>query len=170
MFLLFLIGTFLDISHHFSVFAIRRYVALVQCLFFGIRLITELPASFLIHLTKIRRIWAQLEATAFNGFNVVFDGRRLAFSTKDLGIDSDLSLPVSLIKGSFPIILPEDDGNFSMSKRPPREFRVRIRKAGQLHTREIANFLNNKQHDDSSRFTGSCIPHLTFDSFSDSGA
>src|ERR1700737_395025 len=40
------------------------------------------------YLLTCRRIWAQLEETHFSGFTVVFDGRRLAFSLKDVGVDS----------------------------------------------------------------------------------
>lgn len=59
-----------------------------------------------------------------------------------------------LIVETFTIQLPEDDGNVAVSKRPPREFKIRIRKAATLLTREIINFLNDKPHDESIRFTG----------------
>ena len=59
-----------------------------------------------------------------------------------------------LIVGTFTIQLPEDDGNVAVSKRPPREFKVRIRKAATLLTREIIQFLSDKPHDESIRFTG----------------
>ena len=67
---------------------------------------------------------------------------------------------------TFTIQLPEDDGNVAVSKRPPREFKIRIRKAATLLTREIINFLNDKPHDESIRFTGT-LPtsvHLSFPS------
>ena len=86
---------------------------------------------------------------------MVFDGRRLAFSLKDVGVDSTSTISrISLMVETFTIQLPEDDGNVAVSKRPPREFKIRIRKAGTLLTREIIEFLNNKPHDESIRFTG----------------
>jgi hypothetical protein len=63
-----------------------------------------------------------------------------------------------LIVDTFTIQLPEDDGNVAVAKRPPREFKIRIRKAGQLLTREIISFLSDQSHDESTRFTG--IPLL----------
>jgi hypothetical protein len=74
---------------------------------------------------------------------------------KDIGVDS--TLPHSLLLPTietFTVQLPEDDGNVAVSKRPPREFMIRIRKAGQLLTREIINFLVDRPHDESTRFTG----------------
>jgi len=59
-----------------------------------------------------------------------------------------------LISETFTIQLPEDGGNVAVSKRPPREFKIRMRKAGQLQTREIINFLYDRPHDESTRFTG----------------
>lgn len=71
---------------------------------------------------------------------------------------SDPTVPAShllLLKvGTFTVQLPEDSGNVAVSKKPPREFKIRIRKAGQLRTREINNFLQDKPHDESVRFTG----------------
>ena len=63
-----------------------------------------------------------------------------------------------LIVGTFTVQLPEDDGNVAVSKRPPREFTIRIRKSGQLMTKEILQFLVDKPHDESMRFTGTPSP------------
>jgi hypothetical protein len=87
----------------------------------------------------------------------------LAFSLKDVGIDSAFSrVHRFLMVDTFAIQLPEDDGNVAVSKRPPREFKIRIRKAGQLLTREIINFLIDKPHDESTRFTGTLYISLSF--------
>lgn len=114
--------------------------------------------AFLVHLRSynwtIRRIWAQLEAATFKEYTVAFDGRRLAFSLKDIGVDSTLISTTSLTIETFVVQLPEDDNNVDVSKRPPREFKIRIRKAGTLLTREILNFLNNKPHGERMHFTG----------------
>src|SRR5271170_6926598 len=67
-------------------------------------------------------------------------------------------LPQMLIAGTFTVQLPEDDGNVAVSKRPPREFTIRIRKSGQLMTKEILQFLVDKPHDESMRFTGTPSP------------
>lgn len=86
---------------------------------------------------------------------MVFDGRRLAFSLKDIALDSNHPhLKLLIMIETYSIQLPEDDGNVAVSKRPPREFKIRIRKSGQLFTREILQFLKNKPHDESTRFTG----------------
>jgi hypothetical protein len=79
-----------------------------------------------------------------------------------------------LIAGTFTVQLPEDDGNVAVSKRPPREFTIRIRKSGQLMTKEILQFLVDKPHDESMRFTGIPSPiffplfHLAFSADVDS--
>jgi hypothetical protein len=79
----------------------------------------------------------------------------LAFSLKDVGVDSTSHISHNfLILETFTIQLPEDDGNVAVSKRPPREFTIRIRKAATLLTREIIEFLKDKPHDESIRFTG----------------
>ena len=112
-----------------------------------------------------RRIWAQLEGTVFKGFSVVFDGRRLAFSLKDIGTDRIKSphiWDVSKGSGIYKTTLPEDDSHIAVSKKPPREFQLRIRKAGQLNTREILLFLVNKFSDESTRFTGTLLPSPSF--------
>jgi len=59
-----------------------------------------------------------------------------------------------LTVGTWTVVLPEDDGNVAVSKKPPREFKIRIRKAGHLLTSEIRKFLEDKPHDESVRFTG----------------
>ena len=74
-----------------------------------------------------------------------------------MAIDSTLPPKGKLTIETFAVVLPEEDGNVAVSKRPPREFKVRIRKSGTLLTREIVNFLNDKPHDESMRFTGARI-------------
>jgi hypothetical protein len=81
--------------------------------------------------------------------------------------------PQILTVETFTVQLPEDDGNVAVSKRPPREFTIRIRKSGQLMTKEILAFLVDKPHDESMRFTGtlpypSLFFHLAFSADIDS--
>ena len=70
------------------------------------------------------------------------------------------SFTTHLTVGTWTVVLPEDDGNVAVSKRPPREFKIRIRKAGHLLTSEIRKFLEDKPHDESVRFTGITLLYL----------
>jgi len=58
----------------------------------------------------------------------------MSFNTVPSLLPSPQLFPQILMVENFTVQLPEDDGNVAVSKRPPPEFTVQIRKSGQLMT------------------------------------
>ncbi|PKY39143.1 Piwi-domain-containing protein [Rhizophagus irregularis] len=103
--------------------------------------ITNLPASNIHHYeivispevspTLNRKIF-QIAENSFSGIRAVFDGRRNVYTIRPLD---------HLDVRTLDVTLPEDN---STIRRPPRIFRIRIKKVNEIHMEEINRFLNGR--------------------------
>ncbi|GAB5586216.1 hypothetical protein Unana1_01116 [Umbelopsis nana] len=87
-----------------------------------------------------RKIWKTFEDQggqgSLAGIKPVYDGRKNIFSPK--------SLPLEDNAGMFEITLPEDDARAASSKRPPRVFKLKIKKTGEVVMEELRRFLSGQ--------------------------
>ncbi|KAI8575439.1 hypothetical protein K450DRAFT_215715 [Umbelopsis ramanniana AG] len=87
-----------------------------------------------------RKIWKTFEDQdgqgSLKGIKPVYDGRKNIFSPK--------ALPLEDNAGMFEITLPEDDARASSSKRPPRIFKLKIKKTGEVVMEELRRFLSGQ--------------------------
>ncbi|KAG9290846.1 hypothetical protein G9A89_010995 [Geosiphon pyriformis] len=85
-----------------------------------------------------RKIYGQFEdmnrTSSLGGERPVYDGRKNIFSPKALPFGDFLT---------FDITLPEDDG-VTTAKRPPRSFKIKIKKVGVIYMEELHRFLQGK--------------------------
>uniref|UniRef100_A0A1D1YXN1 Protein argonaute-3 n=1 Tax=Anthurium amnicola TaxID=1678845 RepID=A0A1D1YXN1_9ARAE len=93
---------------------------------------------------KIFERFVQTErAGALRGATSVFDGRKNMFTNKELQDNS----------GTYDVELEEDDDAAVARRRPPRNFRIKIRRVGQdIVMEELVRFLNAR-----SRLTPNCL-------------
>jgi hypothetical protein len=85
-----------------------------------------------------RRIFQQFEdmyRADLANIKTVFDGRKNIFAPKPLPFGD---------ARTFELTLPEDDG-ITSSKRPPRNFVIKMKKAGAIRMEVLHRFLDNKQ-------------------------
>uniref|UniRef100_A0A1D1YV71 Protein argonaute 1 n=1 Tax=Anthurium amnicola TaxID=1678845 RepID=A0A1D1YV71_9ARAE len=85
-----------------------------------------------------RRIFQQFEdmyRADLANIKTVFDGRKNIFAPKPLPFGD---------ARTFELTLPEDDG-ITSSKRPPRNFVIKMKKAGAIRMEVLHRFLENKQ-------------------------
>ncbi|CAG8457935.1 8826_t:CDS:2 [Funneliformis mosseae] len=86
-----------------------------------------------------RKIYCEFEALNENILATarpVFDGRKNIYSPKPLSFGENDA-------ATFDITLPEDDGA-PLGKRPPRAFKVKIKKAAVINMEELHRFLDGK--------------------------
>ncbi|KAF0528624.1 Piwi-domain-containing protein [Gigaspora margarita] len=122
--------------------------------------VTSLPDGNIMHYDATitpdvppalnRRIFQELEriygATALAGARPVYDGRKNIFSSKNFAFGDAYT---------FDVTLAEDDGAPS-GKRPPRAFKIRIKKVGEINMEELHRFLNNGGSE-----TSNCLTAIT---------
>ncbi|PKC13872.1 Piwi-domain-containing protein [Rhizophagus irregularis] len=109
--------------------------------------ITNLPASNIHHYdivispevppTLNRKIF-QIAENSFSGIRAVFDGHRNVYTIRPLDVHT------------LDVTLPEDN----TIRRPPRIFRIRIKKVNEIHMEEINRFLNGRGSISSNILTG----------------
>ncbi|CAJ0909392.1 5960_t:CDS:10 [Entrophospora sp. SA101] len=111
--------------------------------------ITSLPESNIIHYDVTispdvppvinRKVYEEFEALhrneALGGIKPVFDGRKNVFSPRPLALHEDA--------GTFDVTIPEDD-SITTSKRPPRIFKIKIRKVGVINMDELIQYTERK--------------------------
>ncbi|CAG8466663.1 9415_t:CDS:10 [Ambispora leptoticha] len=81
---------------------------------------------------------------ALGGCKPVYDGRKSLFAAKQLPLQD---------ASSYTVTLPEDDGSDAQrARRPPRNFKITIRKTTQIQMQELEDFLHGR-----SRLTPTCL-------------
>ncbi|CAJ0627017.1 5591_t:CDS:10 [Entrophospora sp. SA101] len=85
-----------------------------------------------------RRVFQTFEemqrGASLGGVKPVFDGRKNMYTARPLPFGD---------AATFDVTLPEDDG-VTTSKRPPRSFKVKIKKVAEINMEELHRFLNGK--------------------------
>ena len=85
-----------------------------------------------------RRIYMHFEETnseALGRIKPVYDDRKNLYTVKPLPFDGDVAI--------FNVTLPNDDGA-PTGKRPPRSFKVKIKKAAVINMKELHRFLDRR--------------------------
>lgn len=107
--------------------------------------VTQLPDQNIIHYDvtvtpdvppvlnrRVFQYWEDLHLSeALGNIRSVYDGRKNIFSPRALPFGE---------AATFEVTLPEDDG-ITSSKRPPRAFKLRIKKANEINMEELHRFL-----------------------------
>ncbi|CAG8442443.1 2214_t:CDS:2 [Diversispora eburnea] len=83
---------------------------------------------------KIYKHFETLNAGALNNIKPVFDGRKNIFAARKLPFGET---------ATYDVVLPEDDG-VTTSKRPPRAFKVKLKKVAEINMEELERWLNQK--------------------------
>ena len=93
---------------------------------------------------KVYKHFEEVNSEALGKIKPVYDGRKNLYTAK----------PLPFRMATFDVTLPEDDGA-PAGKRPPRAFKVKIKKAAVIHMEELHRFLDGKCKISNNILTGS---------------
>ncbi|CAG8516305.1 10444_t:CDS:10 [Funneliformis caledonium] len=106
--------------------------------------VTKLPEANIIHyditispdVSPIlnRKVFRELERSAFDVVRPVFDGRKNMFTAKPLPTGDSATYEITL----------RDDARATTSKHQPKPFKIKIRKVNEINMEELSLFLKRK--------------------------